>query len=83
MSTEGHHQDHLSCKPSLTCQVRQLRLARGIRTQKDLANQIGIPNYHISRWENDLTLPSPEHAAMLADFFSVSMDEIFGRPRFV
>jgi DNA-binding XRE family transcriptional regulator len=66
-------------KHSLINNVRNLRLSRGIATQHALAQQVHIADDLISRWENHHFLPSPEYAAALADFFRVTMDEIYGR----
>ena len=56
--------------------IRSLRKQRGI-TQEQLAEAIGISFQAISKWENDLALPDITLAPALANYFGVSMDELF------
>lgn len=56
--------------------IKQLRKARGI-TQEQLANAIGISFQSVSKWENGIALPDITLVPMLANYFGVSMDELF------
>ena len=56
--------------------IKELRLARGI-TQEQLANAVGISFQAVSKWENEVTLPDIALAPTLANYFGVSMDELF------
>lgn len=56
--------------------IKQLRKARGI-TQEQLANAIGISFQAVSKWENNIALPDITLAPILANYFGVSMDELF------
>ncbi|MBO5109958.1 MAG: helix-turn-helix transcriptional regulator [Clostridia bacterium] len=56
--------------------IKELRKRRGI-TQEQLANSIGISFQAVSKWENGIALPDITLAPMLANYFGVSMDELF------
>lgn len=56
--------------------IKALRKARGI-TQEQLANAIGISFQAVSKWENNIALPDITLIPMLANYFGVSMDELF------
>lgn len=55
-----------------------LRNQKGI-TQEVIANVLGVSNKTISKWETGLSVPEAEYIVLLADYFEVSIDEIFGR----
>ncbi|MBR5500357.1 MAG: helix-turn-helix transcriptional regulator [Clostridia bacterium] len=57
--------------------IRELRKNRGI-TQEQLANSIGISFQAVSKWENGIALPDITLAPILARYFGISMDELFG-----
>ena len=57
--------------------IKELRKQRGI-TQEQLANSMGISFQAVSKWENNITLPDITFAPILASYFGVSMDELFG-----
>lgn len=48
-------------------------------TQGELARKTGITQAAISRWEDDLRIPSIESCIKLADFYGISLDELVGR----
>lgn len=56
--------------------IKKLRKQRGI-TQEQLAESIGISFQAISKWENNIALPDITLAPVLANYFGVSMDELF------
>lgn len=56
--------------------IKQLRKQRGI-TQEELANNIGVSFQAVSKWENGIALPDITLVPTLANYFSVSMDELF------
>lgn len=56
--------------------IKELRKQRGI-TQEQLANSIGISFQAVSKWENNLALPDISLAPILANYFGVSMDDLF------
>ncbi len=57
--------------------IRTLRL-RGGRTQEALAGALGVTAQAISRWEKGICYPDMEMIAPLANYFGVSIDELFG-----
>lgn len=56
--------------------IKELRKQRGI-TQEQLADSIGISFQAVSKWETNIALPDITLAPVLANFFGVSMDELF------
>ena len=56
--------------------IKELRKKRGM-TQEQLANAIGISFQAVSKWENNIALPDITLMPLLANFFGVSMDELF------
>ena len=59
-------------------QIKQLRLRRGI-TQEAMAQHFGISPQAVSKWENGYTLPDILMLCALADYFTVTTDELLGR----
>ncbi len=57
--------------------IKKLRAEKNI-TQDTLATAIGVTPQAISRWESEGGYPDIELLPMLADFFSVSTDELLG-----
>ena len=60
--------------------ILTLRRQRGI-TQEELAAALGVTAAAVSKWENNYTLPDVLMLGALADFFSVTTDELLGRAR--
>lgn len=60
---------------------KRLRKAReqAKLTQEEAAQQLGITNVVLSRYENDRRRPDPETMRKLADCYRVSLDYLFGR----
>ena len=61
---------------NLGSKIKELRKQRGI-TQEQLANAIGISFQAVSKWENNIALPDITLAPVLANYFGVTMDELF------
>lgn len=57
--------------------IKKLRAENNI-TQDALATAIGVTPQAISRWESEGGYPDIELLPALADFFSVSVDELIG-----
>jgi len=55
--------------------IKNERIIKG-KSQKDLANYLGIKRQSVSRWENNLTYPSLEHLIGLSDFLEVPMKDM-------
>lgn len=48
-------------------------------TQEALANQLGVTNQAVSKWESGQSCPDVQLLPVLADVFHVSVDALFGR----
>lgn len=48
-------------------------------TQDALAQQLGVTNQAVSKWESDQCCPDVMLLPKLADIFGISIDELFGR----
>ena len=57
--------------------IRQLRHRDG-RTQEALAEAIGVTSQAVSRWEANGGYPDMEMIPSIANYFGVSIDELFG-----
>jgi len=57
--------------------IRELR-RRDSRKQEDLANVLGVTCQAVSRWEANKGYPDIEMIPAIANFFHVSIDELFG-----
>lgn len=55
--------------------IAQLRKEKGM-TQLELAQQLGITDKAVSKWERDLSYPDVESIPKIAEFFGVSVDEL-------
>jgi transcriptional regulator with XRE-family HTH domain len=56
--------------------IKQLRKQKDI-TQEQLAYSIGISFQAVSKWENNIALPDITLVPALANYFGVSIDELF------
>ena len=50
-------------------------------SQEQVAEKIGITRQAYAKWERGLTTPDIERAAMLADVYGISLDELTGKDR--
>jgi len=57
--------------------IRQLR-QRDCRTQEELALALGVSCQAVSRWEKGGAYPDMETVPAIANYFGVSIDELFG-----
>ena len=48
-------------------------------TQEQLAQQLGVTNQAVSKWESDQCCPDVQLLPKLADIFGITIDELFGR----
>ncbi|WP_073945517.1 helix-turn-helix transcriptional regulator [Streptococcus salivarius] len=56
--------------------ITKLRLERGL-SKAQLARELGVSVRTILRWEQDMMCMSLRHAVRLAEFFEISLDELF------
>lgn len=64
-------------KLTLGDKIKELRTRDG-RKQEDLAKALGVSNQAVSRWEKDGCYPDMEIIPAIANYFGVSIDELFG-----
>ncbi len=64
-------------KLTLGERIKELRKRDG-RKQEDLANALGVSNQAVSRWEKDGSYPDMELIPAIANYFGVTIDELFG-----
>ena len=50
-------------------------------SQEQIAEKVGITRQAYAKWEQGLTTPDIEKAAMLADVYGISLDELTGKDR--
>lgn len=62
---------------SIGLKIRQLRHHDG-RTQEMLAEALGITSQAVSRWESGGSYPDMEMIPAIANYFGISIDELFG-----
>lgn len=62
---------------SIANQVKILRKAKGV-TQEEMGTALGLSYQAISKWENDATLPDIQMIPKIAEYFGISIDELFG-----
>ena len=60
--------------------IKQMRKAKGV-TQEQLAELLGVTTQAVSKWETGITLPDIALMPALADYFRVSIDQLFGYDR--
>ena len=58
--------------------LKELRRSEKL-TQSQLSEKLGISRVNYTRYENDTVRPDYETLIKLADFYDVSLDEIFNR----
>ncbi|MBP3348169.1 MAG: helix-turn-helix transcriptional regulator [Clostridia bacterium] len=56
--------------------IKKLRKKNHV-TQEHLANVLGVSSQAVSRWECGLACPDIEKLPEIADFFNVTIDELF------
>ena len=64
-------------KLTLGDKIKELRKRDG-RKQEELANALGVTNQAVSRWENDGSYPDIEMIPAIANYFGITIDELFG-----
>lgn len=60
--------------------LKELRKSEKM-TQRQLAEELGISRVNYTRYETDAARPDFETLIKIADFFDVSLDEIFDRTK--
>ena len=57
--------------------IKRLRKEKNV-TQEDLAKVLNVTYQSVSRWENDLAYPDVELIPLIANYFGVTTDVLFG-----
>ena len=57
--------------------IRELRKRNG-RKQEDLARALGVTSQAVSRWEANGGYPDMEMIPAIANYFGITIDELFG-----
>lgn len=60
--------------------LKQLRLLEGL-TQQQLAEKLHLNRVNYTRYETGAVRPDYETLILLADFYDISLDELFDRNR--
>ena len=60
--------------------LKELRQSFGL-TQEELAKRLDISRVNYTRYETDKVKPDYDTIVKIADFFDVSLDDIFGRKK--
>lgn len=58
--------------------LRELRVSNNL-TQAQLAKILGLSRVNYTRYENNVVRPDYETIVKLADFYDISLDELFNR----
>lgn len=58
--------------------LKELRIQQNL-TQETLSNLLGISRVNYTRYENDKVRPDYETLIKIADFYDVSLDDLFDR----
>lgn len=58
-------------------QIKILRKAKGV-TQEEIGTALGLSYQAISKWENGTALPDVQMIPKIAEYFGISIDELFG-----
>ena len=61
---------------NIALRLKQLRLNKNL-TQQQLADALGINQGELSRWESGTTSPSIKLRRSIADFYGMTVGEIF------
>lgn len=57
--------------------IKSLRKEKDV-TQEELASNLGVTYQSVSRWENDIAYPDVELIPLIANYFGVTTDVLFG-----
>ena len=60
--------------------LKQFRLLEGL-TQQQLAEKLNLSRVNYTRYETGAVRPDYETLILLADFYDISLDELFDRNR--
>ena len=61
-------------------QIAYYRKAKGV-TQEEMAQELGVTNQTISKWESSQCCPDIQLLPDIADYFDISIDELIGHTK--
>lgn len=61
--------------------LKELRKSEKL-TQEQLAKKLNLSRVNYTRYETDAARPDYETVILIADFYNISLDELFGRGGF-
>ena len=64
-------------KANMSAILLELRTKKGV-TQEEAAANLGVSNKTVSKWETGVSLPETEYLMNIADYYGVSVNELFG-----
>ena len=64
-------------KEKMSTILLDLRTKKGV-TQEDAAANLGVSNKTVSKWETGYSMPETEYLPVIADYYDVSIGELFG-----
>ena len=62
--------------------LKELRINAGL-TQEELASKLNLSRVNYTRYENGKVRPDYETIIKLADFYDISLDELFDRKKYL
>ncbi|WP_051288077.1 helix-turn-helix domain-containing protein [Alkalicoccus chagannorensis] len=63
---------------NLGSKIKKLRMGKNL-SQKELASLLGISNYKLTRYENNISKPDLDQIKEFSTFFEVSTDYLLGQ----
>lgn len=80
MYTSGKGKDDLMKEQTMGAAIAALRKEKGM-TQLELAEQMGVTDKAVSKWERDLSCPDVASLPKLAQILGVTVDELMHHSR--
>lgn len=69
--------EQLKNNDSLGCRIKRIRLNHGLTVQ-EFADKIGASKSGVSKWENDVAIPSPQFLKEIAQLGDTTADVLLG-----
>lgn len=69
--------EQLKNTDSLGSRIKRIRLNHGLTVQ-EFANKIGASKSGVSKWENNVTIPSPQYLKKIAQLGDTTADGLLG-----
>jgi transcriptional regulator with XRE-family HTH domain len=76
LNPKGEHNMNLT--ETMPSTLTRLRTQKGV-TQEEAAASFGVSNKTVSKWETGASLPETEYLTKIADYYGITVNELFGR----